>query len=80
MITAEQLDTLTKFTPPALARALAVSGHKETSFKAARFLGITNAGQFCYRVEFHEEDPMGQSWTKVFLTYNPEMGSVTAGY
>ena len=46
MITADTLKTLTTFTAPALARALAVSGYEGWQIKSAKFVGITNGGQF----------------------------------
>jgi len=79
MITADRLQTLTTFTPKALAVALAQSGYKGVSFKTAKFLGITNAGQFCYSVTFYDEMMGGEVTDKVFLTYNTD-GYVTADY
>jgi hypothetical protein len=79
MITAERLQTLTTFTPKALAVALAQSGYKGVSFKTAKFLGMTNAGQFCYSVTYHDEMISEEVTDKVFLTYNTD-GYVTADY
>ena len=77
MITADTLKTLTTFTAPALQRALGKqAGNME--FKGARFLGITNGGQFCYSVVFRCPDFEGTDSTKVFLTYDPTAGKVTA--
>ena len=78
MITAETLATLTTFTAPALTRAIQLAGYKEDSFTSAKFLGITNGGQFCYYCVFHVEG--GTDSTKVFLTYNPTEGRVSADY
>jgi hypothetical protein len=80
MITAERLQTLTTFTPVALARGLELSGYKGVEFKTSEFLGITSGGEFCYKVTFFDEF-LGEDTTgKVFLTYNQEMGSVKVGY
>jgi hypothetical protein len=79
MITAERLQTLTTFTPKALAVALAQSGYKGVSFKTAKFLGMTNAGQFCYSVTYYDEMIGEEVTDKVFLTYNTD-GYVTADY
>lgn len=79
MITAETLNTLTSFTAPALERALAIAGRPVPQIRSSRFLGLTNAGQFCYRIDYANEDPRGQTHGKVFLNYN-EDGSVTADY
>lgn len=80
MITADRLKTLTSFTPKALAMGLAQSGHKGAEFKTAEFLGITNGGQFCYKVTFHDEHLGDDTVGKVFLTYNAELGSVSVDY
>ena len=78
MITAEKLETLTTFTPGALTRAINWAGYKGDMFTSAKFLGITNGGQFCYWVVFHVEG--GTDSTKVFLSYNPTDGTVKADY
>lgn len=78
MITAETLTTLTTFTAPALSRAIQDAGYKGDTFTGAKFVGITNGGQFCYFVTYKVED--GTDSTKVFLTYNPTEGSVSADY
>lgn len=80
MITAETLATLTSFTPGALARALAQSGHQGVTFETAKFLGMTNAGQFCYSVTYYDDNMGGTVTDKVFLTYDSGRGSVTADY
>ena len=80
MITAATLKTLTTFTKSALARALAVSGYTGASFESAEFIGITNGGQFCYKVTYYDDAGTGEIETgKVFLTYNTN-GSVSADY
>ena len=79
MITADTLKTLTTFTRQGLARALAVSDYTGASFESAEFVGITNAGQFCYKVTYFDDAGTGQVETgKVFLTYNND--TVTADY
>jgi hypothetical protein len=70
MITADMLQTLTTFTTEALSRAVS------TEFNTSKFLGITNGGQFCYQVKY--EDKFGPATSKVFLTYNPAEGRVSA--
>lgn len=80
MITADTLKTLTSFTPIALAKGLEISGYKGAEFKSAEFIGITNGGQFCYKVKSFDkvlgEDTVG----KVFLTYDRDLGSVKVCY
>ena len=78
MITADTLKTLTTFTAHALGRAINLAGYKGDSFTDAEFLGITNAGQFCYAATYEEDNE--QHVTKVFLTYDPTEGTVFAAY
>jgi hypothetical protein len=80
MITADTLKTLTTFTTHGLAMALHHSGYTGAVFKTAKFLGITNGGQFCYGVTFHDEEGMGEGHGKVFLSYDPTEGKVSADY
>lgn len=81
MILADTLKTLTTFTKGALARTLADSGYTGASFESAEFLGITNGGQFCYKVTYFDDAGTGEVETgKVFLTYDPVAGRVTADY
>ena len=81
MITADALKTLTSFTKGALARALADSGYTGASFESAKFLGMTNGGQFCYSVTYYDDAGTGEVETgKVFLSYDPTAGKVTADY
>jgi hypothetical protein len=78
MITAEKLATLTQFSAAALSRAVQTRGYKGDAFKAARFVGITNAGQFCYTVTYDQDGDTEEG--KVFLTYDQVAGTVTADY
>ena len=79
MITAETLTTMTTFTAHALSMALEHSGYKgNNTFESAKFIGITNAGQYCYGVTYMEHGELEES--KVFLTYDPVAGKVIADY
>ena len=78
MITADTLKILTTFTAPALDRAARDAGYKGPAFTSCRFLGITNAGQFCYMAVFAVKG--GTDSTKVFLTYDHTYSSVSADY
>ena len=81
MITADRLQTLISFTPRALAMGLAQSGYTGVSFETAEFVGITNGGQFCYKVTYFDDAGTGEVETgKVFLTYDSGLGSVTVDY
>ena len=77
MITAEQLETLTTFTAAALQRAVGKKA-SDVEFTGARFLGITNGGQFCYSVVYRCESFEGTDSTKVYLTFDPAAGTVIA--
>lgn len=80
MITAQELTRITTLTPGALTQMIREAGHKKDQFLAARFLGITNGGQFCYEVEYmdkHEKDKVSR--TKVFVSKHP-YGSLEADY
>ncbi len=76
MITADTLKTLTTFSAPALNRAAWDAGYRGPAFATAKFLGITNGGQFCYSAVFLVEG--GTDTTKVFLTYDHAEGRVFA--
>jgi hypothetical protein len=78
MITAETLQTLTTFTAAALTRAVQDAGYTGDSFTSAQFLGMTNGGQFCYFVTYKVDG--GTDSTKVFLTYDQALGTVSAEY
>ena len=78
MITADTLKILTTFTAPALDRAARDAGYQGAAFTGCRFLGITNAGQFCYMAVFQVKG--GTDTTKVFLTYDHTHSSVSADY
>ena len=80
MITADTLKTLTTLGPKGLAVMLDKSGYKMCSFKAAKFLGLTNGGQFCYSVTYYDEAGTGEEVGKVFLTYDHASDLVTADF
>ena len=80
MITADTLNTLTSFTTHGLAMALHQSGYTGAAFKSCKFLGITNGGQFCYKVTYYDETLEGEAVGKVFLSYDPAGNMVTADY
>jgi len=79
MITVETLARLTNMTTTELTQAFEQAGYKDESFLTARFVGITNAWQFCYSVQYEDEDE-GLIANKVFVTYNPAHNTITAEY
>ena len=78
MITADTLKVLTTFTAPALTRAAMDAGYTGPEFSSCKFLGITNGGQFCYKVVFAVKGATDS--TKVFLTYDHANDRVIADY
>lgn len=81
MITADKIKILTTATKNDLAMALANSGYTSVSFKTSKFLGMTNGGQFCYHVTYHDDAGIGEDEEgKVFLTYDSSNDRVIADY
>ncbi len=80
MITADRLQLLTTMGTHALKMALGSSGYTGCSFKTARFLGITNGGQFCYSVTYHDDSGEGEATGKVFISYDSVKDSITADF
>ena len=78
MITADTLEVLTTYSPQYLTRAAQNAGYKGPAFTGAKFIGITNGGQFCYQAVFQVKD--GTDSTKVFLTYDHTEDRVIADY
>lgn len=80
MITADTLKTLTSFTAPALTRAIQQAGYKTDKFNTAKFLGMTNGGQFCYSVTYTDMIEGDECTTKVYVSYDPTEGRVSVDY
>ncbi len=80
MITADTLKTLTTFTAAALTRAIQTTGYKRDKFNSAKFLGMTNGGQFCYSVTYTDEIEGDECTTKVYVSYDPAEGKVSVDY
>ena len=78
MITADKLRLLTGMPPVMLTEAIRQAGYKKDKFETAQFLGITNSGQFCYKVEFLEDNEFHE--TKVFVKYDPTADKVSVDY
>jgi len=76
MITADKLALLTNMPAAMLHQALGKQG-KGYELTGAKFLGITNGGQFCYNVVYKVKDD-GKDSTKVFLSYDPTVDRVSA--
>ncbi len=81
MILAETVRSLVNMSRQDLSEALARSGYRDCKFTGSEFLGITNGGNFCYRVTFPDEYTPGQmAHIKVFVKFNPVDRAVTAEF
>lgn len=80
MILAETLKTLTTQTPAGLTQILKASGYTGCFFKSATFLGMTNGGEFCYKVTYHDDSGEGEAVGKVFVKYDTATGYITADF
>lgn len=78
MILASKLNELITLSPKSLTRIVQASGYKKDTVNEATFLGMTNAGQFCYKVDY--DDFGTPSTCKLFVKYDPASGVVTADY
>jgi hypothetical protein len=75
MITADKLKTLTELGPKGLQTLLGKAG-KDYALTGAKFLGLTNGGEFCYHVVHAVKG--GTDSAKVFLAYDHTEDRVTA--
>lgn len=81
MITARTLKGLISFTTKDLQKILDTSGYSMCSFETAEFLGMTNGGQFCYKVTYYDETGTEEVETgKVFVSLDQTTGVVTADF
>jgi len=80
MILADTLTLLTGMGPTALSQVLDKSGYTMCSFKSAKFLGMTNGGQFCYSVTYYNENSQSEDVGKVYVNYNQASGFMTAEF
>lgn len=78
MITADKLRLLTNMPPIMLTEGIRQSGYKKDKFETSEFLGMSNAGQFCYEVSYIEDNEFHD--TKVFVSYDGATGKVSVDY
>lgn len=78
MITADKLALLTNMPAAMLTMGIQQAGYKKDSFTGAKFLGITNGGQFCYFCTYPVEG--GTDSTKVYVSYDPTKDRVSVDY
>ena len=67
MILAAELDKYTTLDRYEIVKVLARSGYTGLSFKSANFLGITNGGDFCYKVTYFDESGEGEETCKIYV-------------
>jgi hypothetical protein len=77
MITADVLKTLTEMGPKGL-QALLGKAVDDYEFTGAKFLGMTNGGEFCYSVVYRAPSFEGTDSTKVFLNYDFTRNKISA--
>ena len=81
MITADKLNQLINIDRKELAFILDRSGYSMCAFEDVEFLGITNGGQFCYKVTYFDEMGTGEEETgKVFVKYDHATQAMTADF
>ena len=78
MITADKLKLLTNMPAAMLTMGIQSAGYKKDRFTSAKFLGLTNAGQFCYTAVYIEDNE--ECNTKVFVSYDPAEDRVSVDY
>jgi hypothetical protein len=78
MITADKLALLTNLPAVMLTTAIQSAGYKKDKFTKAKFLGMTNAGLFCYRATYIEDNE--EQECKVFVKYDPTADKVLVDY
>jgi hypothetical protein len=78
MITADKLRLLTNMPTFMLTEAIQKQGYKKDKFETSEFLGMTNAGQFCYKVSYIEDNELHD--TKVFVSHDIATGKVSVDY
>jgi len=79
-LTPETLKQITTLGPYALSKLLAIGGYDENSFISAKFLGMNNANEFCYGVEFHDSIEGNIQKGKVYVRYDHVAKRFSADY
>lgn len=82
MLTADKIKKVIDLDRNDLVRVLAQSGYTGCSFEDVTFLGLTNGGQFCYRVDYWDDGGGPEEELvagKVFVWYNSH-GELVADY
>lgn len=80
MITADTLRRMTGFDAQGLTALIHAQGYKQDKFKEAKFLGITNGGEYCYQVLYFDEEYGEDMYTKVFVKHDQFEQTTVADY
>jgi hypothetical protein len=80
MITADTLKRMTGFDAGGLTALIHAQGYKQDKFKDSRFLGITNAGEYCYEVLYFDDNLGEDAYTKVFVKHDQFEQTTVADY
>ena len=80
MITADKLALLSNMPAAMLTTLIQQAGYPKDKFKSAKFVGLTNAGLFCYACTFRDEFDGMDMRCHVFLDYDHATDSITADY
>ena len=80
MVLAEDIEILSTFTAADLTEGIRITGYRGDKFTSAKFLGITNGGQFCYSVKYFDREMGIEQTTKVFVDVDPETGATRVDY
>ncbi len=77
MITAQNLKRLSTLDTEVLTGLVqGASAPRKNKYTSAKFLGLTNGGEFCYSVTYKAEEGTGQA--KVFVKLDPATDRVSA--
>lgn len=80
MITADTLRRMTGYDAQGLTALIHASGYKQDKFKASKFLGITNGGEYCYEVLYFDDNLGEDCYTKVFVKHDQFEQTTVADY
>lgn len=68
MILAAELEKFTTLNRYEMRNILARSGYTGMSFESVNFLGLTNSGDFCYKVTYFDDAGTGEETGKVYVS------------
>ena len=80
MILATEVDKFTTLSRYDLVKILAQSGYSGMSFESAKFLGITNGGDFCYSATFFDDAGTGEVETVKIYVNKDATGNLVAEF